>query len=164
MTVVSRSWRLTPELQRAFGVLSPVLEPLLAYAYIATLEESFSELDHYDWLVLILPVSCPSHSLSLYCPGPPLIIPASPDKLASSVCFWVWGLRETTLCIGSPLCQNVGGLHWTFTHQVVSEDLHRVAASLGSELRPTKRLPQCRPHCETDSRKVERVARLWDKH
>ena len=103
-------------------------------------------------------------TLSLYCPGPPLIIPASPDKLASSVCFWVWGLRETTLCIGSPLCQNVGGLHWTFTHQVVSEDLHRVAASLGSELRPTKRLPQCRPHCETDSRKVERVARLWDKH
>ena len=56
------------------------------------------------------------------------------------------------------------GLHWTFTSQVVSEDLHRVAASLGSELRPTKRLPQCRPHCETDSRKVERVARLWDKH
>ena len=104
-------------------------------------------------------------SLSLSCPGAQLIIPEGRDKLVPSVCFWVWGLRETTLPIGPPLGQKVSeGLHWTFIHQVVSEGLHRVAASLGSEWRPTQRPPQCHPHYETDSRKVEGVARLWDKH
>ena len=161
--VGSRSWRLPPALQRAPELIHPPLKPPFAYAYNATPEEIFSELDQYDWLALILPVSYPSHS-SPSCPGTPLIIPAGPEKLVLILCLCLWGLREPLFALGHLTPKKSEGFHWNFTSQVVSEGLHRVTASSGSEWTPAQRLPQYYLHCATDSRKVERVARLWDTH
>jgi hypothetical protein len=74
----------------------------------------FLELNQYDWLALILPVSFPP-TLSLLCPGSLLIIPAGRGKLEPSLWLWVWGLRETTLPIGSLLQKVSGDPHWTST-------------------------------------------------
>ena len=158
-----RSWRLPPDLQRDPGLFPHPLEPPLAYPYIANPEENISELDQYDWLALILPVSYPSHS-SPSCPGTPLIIPAGPEKLVLILCLCLWGLREPLFALGHLSPKKSEGFHWNFTSQVVSEGLHRVTASSESEWRPAQRLPQYYLHCATDSRKVERVARLWDTH
>ena len=69
------------------------------------------------------PALCPQR-LSLHVPA----------KLVPSVCLWVWGLRETTLCIVPLLYHKVSeGLPWTFTGHVVSEGLPWITASLVSE-------------------------------
>jgi hypothetical protein len=72
---------------------------------------------------------------------------------------------ERRLTLNPPFLKNWMKVHiGPLPPQEASEGLHRVTASLGSEWGSPQTSQQCHPHCETDLRKMGRVARLWDKH